>query len=137
MSESSDGSIEIIGFYYRRSWGRLLFPKGRAGWRRTRQSSSIFEEVHQNLEDKKKSSEFFDLGEGVTLITVEKCKRITRYNRISREAVLTIIPVLVKTDPAGIEPASLGSKPKRISSTPWILLIFFTSKDIKYFLPKN
>jgi dCTP deaminase len=30
----------------------------------------------------------------------------------------------------------LGSKPKRISSTPWILLIFFTSKDIKYFLPK-
>ena len=40
-----------------------------------------------------------------------------------------------KTDPAGIEPASLGSKPKRISSTPWILPIFFTSKDIKYFLP--
>jgi dCTP deaminase len=31
----------------------------------------------------------------------------------------------------------LGSKPKRISSTPWILLIFFTSKDIKYFLQKN
>jgi dCTP deaminase len=31
----------------------------------------------------------------------------------------------------------LGSKPKRISSTPWILLIFFTSKDIKYFLPIN
>lgn len=25
-----------------------------------------------------------------------------------------------KTDPAGIEPASLGSKPKRISSTLWI-----------------
>jgi dCTP deaminase len=42
-----------------------------------------------------------------------------------------------KTDPAGIEPASLGSKPKRISSTPWILLFFFTSKDIKYFLPKD
>lgn len=42
---------------------------------------------------------------------------------------------LKKTDPAGIEPASLGSKPKRISSTPWILHIFFTSKDIKHFLP--
>jgi dCTP deaminase len=40
-------------------------------------------------------------------------------------------------DPAGIEPASLGSKPKRISSTPWILLFIFTSKDIKYFLPIN
>ena len=40
-----------------------------------------------------------------------------------------------KTDPAGIEPASLGSKPKRMSSTPWILLISYISKDIKYFLP--
>jgi dCTP deaminase len=29
----------------------------------------------------------------------------------------------------------LGPKPKRISSTPWILLFSFTSKDIKYFLP--
>ena len=41
----------------------------------------------------------------------------------------------LKTDPAGIEPASLGSKPKRMSSTPWILLISYISKDIKYFLP--
>jgi dCTP deaminase len=40
-------------------------------------------------------------------------------------------------DPAGIEPASLGSKPKRISSTPWILLNFLTSKDIKCSLPIN
>jgi dCTP deaminase len=31
----------------------------------------------------------------------------------------------------------LGSKPKRISSTPWIQLNFFTSKDIKYSLPIN
>ena len=44
-------------------------------------------------------------------------------------------PFLLKTDPAGIEPASLGSKPKRMSSTPWILLISYISKDIKYFLP--
>jgi hypothetical protein len=29
----------------------------------------------------------------------------------------------------------LGSKPKRMSSTPWILLISYISKDIKYFLP--
>ena len=43
--------------------------------------------------------------------------------------------IFLKTDPAGIEPASLGSKPKRISSTPWILLISYISKDIKYFLP--
>jgi dCTP deaminase len=31
----------------------------------------------------------------------------------------------------------LGPKPKRISSTPWILFNFFISKDIKYSLPIN
>jgi|SRR5208337_4775241 len=40
--------------------------------------SSISEEVQQDLEDKKNSSEFFNLRDGVTLINVEGYRQIAR-----------------------------------------------------------
>ena len=40
------------------------------------------------------------------------------------------------TDPAGIEPASLGSKPKRMSSTLWIQPFpYFNRNLLSIFLP--
>ena len=41
------------------------------------------------------------------------------------------------TDPAGIEPASLGPKPKRMSSTPWIQFHRMKSERIKSFPVPN